>query len=376
MSALRTRSRLWNRLLKLKAPPQESHTDSADPVPELPVKVYPPATEPVTSRDEACARFDEAVIPLAVDATGERFEWRLKDNPHLMVIGKPNAEQLTSMTVCAAAQGMRIFILDFKAALTPLRDHPGVVTVGTEPFEAVALINVIYREMRHRYNQYKIDRDALAAAEPFLVVINEYETFRHDLQDFYKATKTKGGPSDCPTITQLTSLVRLGRPARLHVLAAAESAQLNWAGEVKDNFTLRMSLGPLSAEAATMIHNDPTAGRSVPWDIPGRGTMKNKYGVPTQVQAFSLPLADVESRREAELILNLRPPNPLYERGAILPPSTDPERHLAEFTTYQNLPLLKVSEHPELDPLSPSYTPPSWMPAHRRTDHSLFGTHP
>lgn len=350
--------------------------------PELPTLIYPPISPPVTTVDEACANYDRASIALAVDEESSIIEWNLKVNPHLLLMGPTGTGKTATIDnaiVQAARLGVRIFIIDFKGGeFTSYRDYPNVVAVLTEPHEAIALVNILYKEMQARYNLYKRDRTALASKEPFMIVFDEYTEFQESIKTFYANTKEKGAPRDCPTLRQFSSLLRLGRTSRFHCVAALQRADADFLkGEAKDNFTQRLSLGRLSTQAAMMIHNDALAGRTVPLGVRGRGTAISPGGWPTEVQAFYVPdpagATDGEERRIAD---ELRPPAELYERGIIMPPPSDPTVEPDNFTAYQALPLLKAADHPNLDPHSPTYNPPEWLDAQDRGVESIFGDLP
>ena len=350
--------------------------------PELPTLVYPPLNPAVTTIEEACARYDRATIPLAVDEEGTVIEWHLKVNPHMLLMGPTGTGKTATIhnaLVGGARLGARVFIIDFKGGeFTAFRDYPNVVSVLTEPHEAIAMVATVYKEMQSRYNLYKRDRRALATKEPFLIIFDEYTEFQETIRTFYNNTKGKGSPRECPTLTQFSSLLRLGRPCRLHCVAALQRADQKFLeGEAKDNFTQRLSLGKLSTQAAIMIHNDAHAGRTVPLGIRGRGTALNRAGWPTEVQAFYVPDPDDPADdTERKILDELRPPRALYERGIIMPPPTDPTMEPLDFTVYQGLPLLKAADYPQFDPHSPTYKPPTWM---EWVDHgvdSIFGTAP
>lgn len=350
--------------------------------PELPTLVYPPLNPAVTTIEEACSRYDRATIPLAVDEEGNVIEWHPKINPHMLLMGPTGTGKTATIhnaLVGGARLGARVFIIDFKGGeFTAFRDYPNVVAVLTEPHEAIALVATVYKEMQARYNLYKRDRRALAGKEPFLIIFDEYTEFQEAIRTFYNNTKGKGSPRECPTLTQFSSLLRLGRTCRLHCVAALQRADQKFLeGEAKDNFTQRLSLGKLSTQAAIMIHNDAHAGRTVPLGIRGRGTALNRAGWPTEVQAFYVPDPDDPADdNEREILAELRPPVSLYERGIIMPPPTDPTLEPLDFTVYQSLPLLKAADYPQFDPHSPSYRPPTWM---EWVDHgvdSIFGEAP
>ena len=141
--------------------------------PELPALVYPPLNPAVTTIEEACDRYDRATIPLAVDEEGNVIEWHLKVNPHMLLMGPTGTGKTATIhnaIVGGARLGARVFIIDFKGGeFTAFRDYPNVVSVLTEPHEAIAMVATVYKEMQARYNLYKRDRRALAGKEPFLI---------------------------------------------------------------------------------------------------------------------------------------------------------------------------------------------------------------
>lgn len=350
--------------------------------PELPTKVYPPITPAVKTVEEACATYDHAAIPLAVDEEGNIIEWNLKVNPHMLLMGPTGTGKTATIhnaIVQAARLGVRIFIIDFKGGeFTSYRNYPNVVAVLTEPHEAIALVNTIYKEMQARYNLYKRDRRALASKEPFMIIFDEYTEFQEAIKNFYANHKEKKGARDCPTLRQFSSLLRLGRTSRFHCVAALQRADADFLkGEAKDNFTQRLSLGKLSTQAAMMIHNDANAGRTVPLGVRGRGTSLNSAGWPTEVQAFYVPdPSDPADDDEQQILDELRPPASLYERGIVMPPEWDPNDGVEDFSEYLSLPLLKASEYPQFDPHAANYAPPGWLDFHDRGVESIFGTAP
>ncbi len=72
------------------------------------------------------------------------------------------------------------------------------MAVLTEPHEAIALVNTIYKEMQQRYNLYKRNRRALSTKEPFMIVFDEYTEFQEAIKTFYANTKEKGAPPGLP----------------------------------------------------------------------------------------------------------------------------------------------------------------------------------
>ncbi|KAA1250699.1 type IV secretion system DNA-binding domain-containing protein [Mycobacterium simiae] len=350
--------------------------------PELPSRVYPPIQAPITTVKEACSTYDHAAIPLAVDEEGNIIEWNLKVHPHMLLMGPTGTGKTATLhntIVQAARLGIRIFIIDFKGGeFTSYRTYPNVVAVLTEPHEAIALVNTLYKEMQGRYNLYKRNRQALAGKEPFVIIFDEYTEFQEAMKTFYANTKEKGAQRDCPTLRQFSALLRLGRTSRFHCVAALQRADVEFLkGEAKENFRQRLSLGKLSPQAAMMIHDDAHAGRTVPLGVRGRGTALNGAGWPTEVQAFYVPdPSEPADQEEKQIVDELRPPAAIYERGIIMPPEADPNTEPQGFSSYQNLPLLKAADYPQFDPHSDDYAPPEWLDVHDRGVESIFGSAP
>lgn len=325
------------------------------PAGELPSRAYPPLVPSVTSIGEAREHYPRVLVPVAVDAESVLVSWHLRRTAHCLVVGQGNTAVSAAMVTSAAEQGARVVIIDPTAAMVSLRDYPGVVSVATQPFEAVALIHTIFDEMRQRDGQMQTSK-TVADVEPLLLVVNEYARLRDSLQTLYASTKTPGAPQECPTITELASIVRLGRPSRIHCLLTAESPDLQGTGgDLVDEFGIRLSLGRLSAAAALSIHGDPRAGTDVELGIRGRGTLTSwdVTLLPIRVQAVEADQDIVDASRHSRVAL--------YERIVVTPPAADPAQAREDFTSYQALALVKAAQHPEFDPLSPAYAPPDWL---------------
>lgn len=322
---------------------------------QLPAKAYPPPVRSVTSIGEAREHYPRALVPVAVDAAGVLVSWHLRRVAHCLVVGQGNTAVSEAMVISAAEQGARVVIINPAAAMVGLRDYPGVVSVATQPFEAVALIRSIFEEMRQRYVQVQASK-AVPDVEPLLLVVNECAKLRDSLQTLYASTKAEGAPRECPTITELASIARLGRAGRIHCLLTAESPDLQgMGGDLVDEFGIRLSLGRLSAAAALSIHGDPHAGTDVELGIRGRGTFTSWDAtiLPIRVQAVETDQDIIDASRRSRVAL--------YERIVVTPPAADPAQACEDFSSYQTLAVVKAAQHPELDPLSPAYAPPDWL---------------
>lgn len=349
--------------------------------PELPTFIFPPVRQVARTVAEACAMYPKSEIPLGVDEDENILTWKPSVNPHNLLVGPTGTGKTATIhtsIIGAALLGYRIFIIDFKGGeFTSYRGYPNVVTVVTEPYEAVALVSILYREMMSRYQLYKKDRTALRDKEPFLIVFDEFAEFQQTIKEFYAQTKASGDPKDSPTLKMFGSLMRLARSCRLHCEAATQRPDRQiLEGEHKHNFTNRVALGRLDAVSAQMIFDNSMAGRTVPLGVRGRGTTMNPFrNKHTEFQAFYTPDPDDPSNdEEARVLADLRPPVNLYDRGVFQPPETDPATDPKSFAYYQSLKLLKAEEYSQFDPTSDDYDPPAWQHAEDRGVDSIFGS--
>ncbi len=335
-----------------------------------------------TTLAQVCARYDEICeIPYAINEDKEVITWKPKIHPHTLLTGPTGTGKTAAIHTIVAALayfGFKIIIVDFKGMeYNSFRDWPNVTIVVAEVYEAVAVIHKVYKEMRERYrnSRGRAGKAYIADKEPWALVIDEYTEFQDRLDGFYKAHKpAKNAPRTCPTLEEVSSILRLGRTARIHCIVGLQRPDVTFLkGEARDNLTHRISLGKLSPEAAQMIWNEQWVGRTIPLGIRGRGNACDKTGRPVEVQVFYTPDPDTTDPDQQKILNGLRPPLVLHPRAVLLPPEFDPDTTFppdkpnpsrpveGEFAYYQDLPLLPADEYQQFDELSPLYVPQEWV---------------
>ena len=119
-------------------------------------------------------------------------------------------------------------------------------------------------------------------------------------------------PARCPVLEKVSSIVRKGRSARVHVVLGLQRPDADvLSGEMRDNFGTRISLGPLSPQGAMMMWESPHIGVSLPRGIAGRATAVSDEAQPLEVQAYWTPdprrAAHVGDPQDLALLEQLRP---------------------------------------------------------------------
>lgn len=332
---------------------------------ELPTRVFPPIVPAASEIEYVRASYDAAAIPLAVDSNSAVVSWRPAHHPHSLIVspaGSGKTSTIRSLIVSAARLGWRIFVVDVTAGeLVGYRNFPNVVSVLTESHEAIAVVNVLYREMATRREIHKRSRKALSSKEPLLLVIDDLDDLEVTLNRFYDATKQPSEPQRCPTFDKLADLLHSGGDLRMHCLATAQSDDLAFLDGAADKiFASRLRFRscsetqPFTLRQRGLAH-DPATGRDI------------------LAQAFYMPnpLRPLDPA-EADIVSDLKPSVCLYDRGVIMPPDSLRQ----PFSHYQTLPLLKADDHPEYDPTSRRYRAPSWRQVDDPGIDSIFGSLP
>ncbi len=82
-----------------------------------------------------------------------------------------------------------------------------------------------------------------------VLFLDEFADFREELGDWYPEIKQKGDPARPPVIRRLRSVARKGRTARVHFVVGLQRPDAEFlSGEVRDNFSARISMGRLSPQ--------------------------------------------------------------------------------------------------------------------------------
>ncbi|WP_069164507.1 type IV secretory system conjugative DNA transfer family protein [Nocardia altamirensis] len=330
--------------------------------PEFPEQLAPLLPKsPPKSAAEAIARYDETVFVFADTEDAEDVVWDPKRFPHALCIGTSGSGKTATthtMITQAAQHQWPIFIFDFKGTeFNAYREWPNVQMVITEVEEAITVIEHLYQIMMRRYDKGKVDPSAKKNALPFLIVVDEFTELVDRIREFYADNRDpqRRGPAEPPTLTQFYSMARLARTNRMHLFVGLQRPDASiMAGEGRDNFIMRISMGKLSRVAADMVWESIYIGRTVPPGKRGRATARDRGGTPVEVQCHFTPDPDDPSSAAQRIITALRPTVRSYDRLLVVPSSQMADKP-GSFDGYRHLEIVRAVDRPDLDPLSPQY---------------------
>lgn len=254
--------------------------------------------------------------------------------------------------------GWPIWIADGKGVeFLGFQDWPNVQIVASTIPEQIAVIHRAWQVMEDRY-QLVVQRKARSEDfEPLMVFVDEFTDLKANLTTWYSQIKVKGDPTKPVTLSQIGSIARKGRTARVHLVLTLQRPDAEiLTGEVRENFGQRTSLGPISPQGAEMMWNNPVTGVALPRGRTGRAIGTNNIGIPVEMQAYRVPdPADaLPGTPEYELLERLRPADSRHERLLIVPPEIDwdtGEPIDPTFTDHAEAEWVLAKDRPDLDPL-------------------------
>jgi hypothetical protein len=122
-----------------------------------------------------------------------------------------------------AQYGWPVWVADGKGVeFLGFRDWPNVQIVASRIEQQVAVIRRAWELMEYRY---KLVVDGLARSEdftPLVVFVDEFTDLKGNLLSWYAGIKIKGDPTKPPTLSELGSIARKGRTARVHLVLAMQ----------------------------------------------------------------------------------------------------------------------------------------------------------
>lgn len=336
--------------------------------PHLPSSVWLPGEIP-TDVEDLLTNYREVRIPFGVDEDGEELAWYPARVPQFLLTGTTGSGKTSTAHAIVsqvAAHGWPVWVGDSKRVeFLEFRDWPNVQVVAGSIPSQVALIHRAWELMERRYELIESGRARVTDFEPLLVVLDEYAEFVAGLGEWYPTIKVKGDPSRPPTLTQVASLLRKARTARIHILITMQRpdvALLGGAGgEMRDNLGQRVSMGRLSPQGAVMMWENPATGVSLPRFCIGRATATHNDGRAVEMQCYRFPEWEApEGSDQAALMARLRPAEVRHPRLLIVPADEDQEQDLDSgdfvpptFRDYASAKWVLAEDRPDLDPLSP-----------------------
>ena len=332
----------------------------------FPDSVWLPVVD-VDVEENLLATYDKVEIPYGIDEDGNEVFWRPAIDPNLMLIGTPGTGKTVTahnLLVSFARHGWPIWVLDGKyVEFLGYQDWPNVQVVATTIEQQVAMVHRAHELMEFRYQSIVSGEATEADFEPVLVFLDEWAEFRGNVEAWYTQIKSKGDPRQPPVLGLLASMARKARTSRVHLVFGTQRPDaLYFVGDMRDNFSMRISMGRLSPQGALMMWQSPAIGTSVPRGCRGRGTTVSDNHKPIEIQCYRVPdpRKVVAGSFEAELLDALRPTATRHPRLLIVPPEAktdidaDDDKVKAAPLTYYDFvdaEWVLADSRPDLDPV-------------------------
>lgn len=293
----------------------------------LPAITMPPATTaPMLVDHKAYHRFE---IPLGIGPNGTQAVWHPaggNGDPHLLIIGGTGGGKticLHGVIQAATQAAWRVWLIDGKRIeFVGYKNWRNVEFLAQNVDAQIRLIHLAYTTMNTRYDLIQEGKVRIDELDPIMLVIDEVTSMLISVANRYAETKTKGMPAKHPVMVWLGELARLARSAKIHMVWGMQrpDASIFESGEIRDNFSGRISLGALESPAGSaMMWKNHAIGCQIP-DIKGRAIGKIN-GQPTMIQAtYNANPDPTHDDHHAGVVAAMTPTAEIYTRKQVKPP--------------------------------------------------------
>ncbi len=275
--------------------------------------------------------YGELEIPYGVDEDGRVMTWTPRRNPHLLVTGTSGSGKTVTMQGILGEltkRGARCDINDAKLIeFIGFKDWPNVGVVARNLEDQVRLIHYAWELQEQRYELIVNGEATEDDFEPYFLFLDEFADFREAVTDWYADVKQKGDPAKPPVLKKVRSVARKGRTARVHLVVGLQRPDAEFlTGEVRDNFSARISMGRLSPQGALMMWENASTGVSLPRKSQGRGITLNEDSQTVEFQSYWTPdprKVKPDQVENVRILEGLRPAEVRHERMMIVPPQAE-----------------------------------------------------
>lgn len=200
-------------------------------------------------------------IPYGEREDGTIATWDLTSMvPHVLVTGATGAgktQTIGGLAMECAKRSFRVVVIDPKRiSLIGLKGWPNVEEYHVDPDGMAEALSDLVDEMMARYERIEkappADRPAVRAGlRPIVIVIEELAELIAVLGELHTA---RGGKGDPPAVVLFRRLARLGREARVHLIAGIQQANgKTMTTEARGNFGLAIAVGRIDEQLRKMV---------------------------------------------------------------------------------------------------------------------------
>jgi hypothetical protein len=201
--------------------------------PLLPSSVWLPTDKPADTED-LLHNYRDVKIPYAVDEDDKEMVWYPARSPMFMITGGTGSGKTSSghaLLGKITQYGWPVWVGDAKRVeFLDFRDWPNVQIVAGSIPQQVALIRAAWSLMEDRYKLIEQGRATVNDFEPLVVFLDEFAEFRSNLLEWYAQIKVKGDPTRPPTQSEVASLARKARTARIHLVLSTQRPDAEFLG--------------------------------------------------------------------------------------------------------------------------------------------------
>lgn len=216
-------------------------------------------------------------VPMGVTGNAVQVAWWPALEPHALVVGSGGSGKtvlLQNTIDYLVVDGWDVSILAGRSGPgenAEARRSPQVRVAGGELADQLEVLQRVHDQMQERYRDLESGGLDMTALDPVLLVIDNYGQFLADLK--YADAADPGAVDRHAVVSkQISSLVRTGRSARIHVLLSMQRPDPLMLGNgLLEDLAFRVSLGQLSPMASVLMWNDPSVNLDLDAAGPGRG---------------------------------------------------------------------------------------------------------
>ncbi|MFE5339673.1 DNA translocase FtsK [Isoptericola sp. NPDC056578] len=330
--------------------------------PLLPGSIWLPDTLP-DDMDDLLDKYDQVRIPKAIDEDGNELFWEPARVPQMLITGGTGSGK-TSTTHSIVGKitqfGWPVWVADGKGVeFLHHRTWPNVQIVATTVEEQVAVVYRAYTIVKERYRLITQQGFRVEDFEPLVVVLDEWSETVQGLLGWYDDVKQRGEKNKPPTLSHYSSLARLARTARVHLIVTMQRPDVQLfgegGGEARSNFGERISVGRLDPAGANMMWNSTFIGVTIPNGARQRAITTGADGRPVEAQCYRFPsMTAPDDSEDGKRRESLKPQHNRHPRLLIVPPEP---RYAGEeelplgFWDYAKADWVLAEDRPDLDPV-------------------------